>query len=249
MTNAVAKLEQSNQQVAVNPMQLLSMAVEANADIEKLERLMALQERWEANEARKAFDEAMSAFKSEAPKINKNCRVQYTSKKDNSVTDYKHASLDHICHTINPILAKHGLSYSWDTHQENGTLTVTCIVAHRMGHRTRTPLMSTPDTSGGKNAIQSIGSTTTYLSRYTLLAALGLSTEGEDDDGAGAEAQAPETITDDQVAEILKAIEVSGMTLEGFCRKAQIEEVQDLHSARYSGAMQMLKKRAQEAGQ
>ena len=43
-----------------------------------------------------------------------------------------------------------------------------------------------PDGSGGKNAIQAIGSTVSYLERYTLLAATGLATEDQDDDGRGA---------------------------------------------------------------
>src|SRR5690606_10591416 len=40
-----------------------------------------------------------------------------------------------------------------------------------------------PDGSGNKNAIQGIGSTSTYLQRYTLSAAFGLTTADEDDDG------------------------------------------------------------------
>lgn len=40
------------------------------------------------------------------------------------------------------------------------------------------------DLSGNKNAIQAIGSTTTYLMRYTLIAAFGLTTADEDNDGA-----------------------------------------------------------------
>ena len=42
------------------------------------------------------------------------------------------------------------------------------------------------DTSGNKNSIQSIGSTRTYLQRYTLIGALGLSTAEDDTDGHGA---------------------------------------------------------------
>jgi hypothetical protein len=39
------------------------------------------------------------------------------------------------------------------------------------------------DSTGNKNNIQSIGSTRTYLQRYTLVGALGLSTADEDNDG------------------------------------------------------------------
>ena len=40
---------------AVTPMQMLQIAVEQGADLDRLEKLMDMQERWEANEARKAF--------------------------------------------------------------------------------------------------------------------------------------------------------------------------------------------------
>ena len=41
------------------------------------------------------------------------------------------------------------------------------------------------DTSGAKNDIQQKGSTQTYLQRYTLIGALGLTTADEDNDGKG----------------------------------------------------------------
>ena len=44
------------------PSHLLQMAVQQGADLDKLERLMALQERWEATEARKAYDTAFAAL-------------------------------------------------------------------------------------------------------------------------------------------------------------------------------------------
>jgi hypothetical protein len=44
-----------------------------------------------------------------------------------------------------------------------------------------------PDASGGKNTIQQIASTVTYLQRYTLLAITGVATKGQDDDARGAQ--------------------------------------------------------------
>ena len=40
------------------PSDLLALAVKNNLDIEKLERLMIMQEKWEANQARKLFFQA-----------------------------------------------------------------------------------------------------------------------------------------------------------------------------------------------
>ena len=53
--------------------------------------------------------------------------------------------------------------------------------------------MSAPaDSSGSKNPVQQIGSTMTYLQRYTLIGALGLTTADKDDDGRqGVDSQMP----------------------------------------------------------
>lgn len=167
---------------AVTPMDLLQKAMETNADLDKLEKLMDMQERWEAGQARREFVEAKAAFKAEAPRIDKNKTVDFTSQKGR--TTYKHATLDHIEELLSPVLSKHGLSYSWETEQtEQGNIRVTCILTHVRGHSERVSLLSAPDASGNKNSIQAIGSAATFLSRYTLLLAVGMTTGEMDDDG------------------------------------------------------------------
>jgi hypothetical protein len=193
MSNEVIEMEarpvtapqQANQSRALTqatPSDLLRIAVEQGADIEKLEKLMALQERWEANQARKAYVEAMAAFKSNPPKILKDKHVEFKG------TKYDHATLGSICAIVIDALAKHGFSHRWETTQpESGMIVVSCVLTHILGHSEATTLQAPPDNSGSKNAIQSIGSAVTYLQRYTLLAACGLATNDiPDDDGQGA---------------------------------------------------------------
>ncbi|RQZ08936.1 single-stranded DNA-binding protein [Burkholderia stagnalis] len=166
------------------PGELLRIAVENNADLDRLEKLMQLQERWEANEARKAFVMAMAAFKREPVEIYKRKQVGYKTREGDFV-GYKHAELSDVTAAIAPAMAKHGLSFDWDIHQGNGTITVDCVVTHVMGHSKMVTMSGAPDNSGKKNLIQQAASTITYLQRYTLLAATGMSTKDEDDDGAG----------------------------------------------------------------
>ena len=162
---------------------LIALALERNADPATLERLMALQERWEANSARKAYVAAMSAFKLEAPAVlKKGDKVDFTSAKGR--THYNYANLGSIVQEISALLGKYQLSASWETTQnEKGDIAVTCHITHVAGHRESVMLRGPADDSGGKNRIQQIGSTVTYLQRYTLLAALGLATGEADDDG------------------------------------------------------------------
>jgi len=53
------------------PMALIQMAVQANADPDKLGKLMDLQERWEAKQAADAFGQALADFQSECPPVHK----------------------------------------------------------------------------------------------------------------------------------------------------------------------------------
>lgn len=172
--------------LVTTPAQLLEMAVAQGADLDKLERLMALQERWEANEARREFVQAMAAFKQEPLDIFKRKGVGYTTK-DGEFVGYKHAELSDVAGVVVPAMARHDLSHRWEVKQEGGRIIVTCIVTHKRGHSETVTLDGAPDNSGKKNAIQQVASTVTYLQRYTLLLATGLAAKDQtDDDGHGA---------------------------------------------------------------
>ncbi len=157
----------------LTPMDMLGRALAQNAPIEILERLVVMQERWEANQARKAFEAARAAAKAEIPTITKNRTVDFTTAKGR--THYNFEDLAEIARTIDPILGKYGLSYHWRTSSTPGEpIIVTCFLTHRDGHSSDgNTLSASRDESGNKNGIQGIGSTVTYLQRYTLKAALG----------------------------------------------------------------------------
>lgn len=187
---------------AITPMGMLQIAVQQGADLDKLTKLMDLQERWEANESRKAFVSAMSAFKANPPDIFKNKHVSFTTQKGK--TEYDHATLDQVSLAIGTALSQHGLSHRWVTDQADGRIKVTCILTHSMGHSESVSLQSSADDSGGKNSIQAIGSAVTYLQRYTLLAATGMAVQDQDDDGGKVEKN---VLPDDQFREFKTRIE------------------------------------------
>lgn len=164
-------------------MRLIELAVTSGADIGKLEKLMELQERYEAGQALKAFNVAMSEFQSNLPIIEKSGIVDFTSTKGR--TYYRYARLEDISAAIKQPLKDAGLSYRFNQRQENGVITVTCIITHKEGHSESNDLSSGIDSSGGKDAIKGTASTISYLRRYTLTGGLGIVVGGEDDD-AGA---------------------------------------------------------------
>jgi hypothetical protein len=164
---------------AVHPMELVQRAVTSGADIAVIEKLMGLQERWEANQARKAFEAALADAKAEIPVIEKNRKVDFTTNRGR--TRYQYEDFAEVARTVAPILSRHGLSYRFTADDTPPRVAVTCIISHRDGHSEKTTLSAPRDESGNKNAAQSVGSAVTYLQRYTLKAALGLAASVDDD--------------------------------------------------------------------
>jgi ERF superfamily len=152
-------------------------------DVMALKELLAMKERWDANEAKKAFVSALTKFKDNPPRIPKNKHVHYETSK--GVVDYWHTTLDKACEIISKGLQGCGITHRWETAIDGEWISVTCVLTHEMGHSETTTLRGAPDATGSKNGVQAIGSTVTYLQRYTLLAAVGLAAENTDDDGAG----------------------------------------------------------------
>lgn len=229
----------------ITPMTMIDRALVTGAAPETLERLLALQERWEANQGRKAFDEAMAAAKAEIPTIRKNRTVDFTSNKGR--THYKHEDLAEIAATVNPILGKFGLSYRFKTtNAPNEPITVTCIITHRMGYFEETTLSGPRDDSGNKNALQQVGSTLTYLQRMTLKAALGLAA-AEDDDGQKSEDKQAGPISQEQASKVLALIEATDTDIAKFCQYLGVEAVPEITAGQLPRALAMLEKKRRQA--
>lgn len=198
----------------LTPMDMVSRAVESGASMEILERLMALQERWEKNQARKAFDDAISKAKAELPVILKDKVVEFSSQSGKK-TNYQYEDFATIYNAVTPVLSKNGIDARFRTTSDKDSMTVTCMLTGH-GYREENSLTAPNDLSGNKNAIQAIGSTQTYLQRYTLKAALGLAAS-KDDDAVAASNNG--TIMQDQVDALETMIKDVGGDRAGELRK------------------------------
>jgi len=175
---------------SVFPMDLINNAL-ATGNIEIIREFVRLQHEWKADQAREAFDAAMAEAAKEFPIIAKNSQVGFESARGGARTSYKYVDLADIVSAVSPILGKHGLYHRFEVATEPNKITVTCVIAHRLGHSIRNAWTAAADTSGNKNAIQAMGSTQTYLSRYTLMASLGLAAAVDDDGSAHKDAPQP----------------------------------------------------------
>jgi hypothetical protein len=170
--------------------------LQAGGTIDQMRDILALQREWEAGEAKKAYVAAMAQFKKNPPKILKDKRVHFEAKNGGTSTEYWHATLGNVAEAIIEGLAEVGVSHSWKPERIGDRVHVTCTLTHAQGHSESISLDGPLDGSGNKNNIQQVASTTTYLSRYTLLMITGLAVKDEilpDNDGgpAGAGSAAP----------------------------------------------------------
>jgi len=222
-----------------SPAEMIRIAIDGKADLDKLEKLLALQERWEANEAKKAYVKAMAAFKADPPKILKDKKVAFKE------VNYSHASLGNVSSEINSALSQHGLSATWKTRQTDKMICVTCKITHVQGYSEETELCAGADATGSKNSIQAIGSTVTYLERYTILSLTGLATHDGDDDGRGGKTQdsnpAEYYISAPQIAILENYIAKSKSNLNNFLKAFKIDSICRLQAKDYQKAISVFK--------
>lgn len=226
MSNAAVAVREEVQGAVLTPMEMIAQAISSGASVETLEKLMGLQERFQAAQARKAFDAAISEAKSKIPVIGRNATGH---------NNKRYADFATIARTIDPVLSAHGLSYRFRSHQDD-RVHVTCILSHRDGHSEEATIAGPPDGSGNKNAIQAIGSTLTYLQRYSLSQMLGLASS-EDDDARTAIAG---PISDDQRAELQKLIDSTGSDIRRFCAAFGVQALAELPASSFGRAVTML---------
>lgn len=238
----VVKMEAAERLPAITPMEMLRIAVEQNADLDKLSKLMDLQQRWETSEARKAFVAALSAFKASPPTIVKNRRASFDGRSGGK-TEYGYITLAEAATVIAPALSKHGLSHRWQTEQDDRGIAVTCILTHEMGHSESVTMRAPADTSGSKNSIQAIGSTITYLERYTLLAITGLSAADQDDDGLKVGTISPEQ--KDTLVELMR--EIPNLDTQAFLRYLGVAYLDMLPANQFDNAVAALEKKKRSA--
>jgi len=148
-------------------------ATNPDVDVDKMEKLLSMHERMQERQASAAFTEAFSDMQDELPAI---------EKRGNAAGRYTFAKWEDINEVVKPILKKHGFTLSFRMDTING-ISVTGVLSHKAGHSEQTTITLQPDTSGNKNAVQSVASSVQYGKRYAAGALLNLTSYGEDDDG------------------------------------------------------------------
>jgi len=176
----VAVVPQNLPSESMNPMALLAQAVQQNLDVEKMGKLMDLQERWEKNQAKKAFDNAMANFQGECPVIKKEKAGGQT--KSGQVA-YYYAPLDAIVSQTKELIEQNGFSYMIKTETLEGKVKVTCIIKHELGHSEESTIeVPLGSQTGVMSNTQVVAAALTFAKRYAFCNAFGILTGDDDDD-------------------------------------------------------------------
>lgn len=194
---------------------IMQLSKQGQIDAGVLKDLWALQKDFEANQARKAYYDALKQFKDNPPNIVKNARAKMV-KDSRTLYEYDFLQLDYACRQIIPALAKVGITHRWTAKMEGDKVSVTCILSHQLGFSDPEPptLASLPDQSGGKNPVQAIGSVTRYLERYTFLMAVGMASEEKTDGTTPAEVdhqRMDENVVDEYCDAMRNAPDLAGL--------------------------------------
>lgn len=206
------------------------LACDPNADVGKMERLMAMHEKLTARRAEEAFNAAMAAAQAEMVPVVRNKR--------NDQTQSNYADLAALADAIQPIITKHGFgpSFGEETCPREGWVRTVCDLSHTGGFSRRYWLDLPTDNAGiagkvNKTGTHAKGSTLSYGRRYLKLMMFDIATKDDDGNAAGKtqdeiNAQAP--ISEAQQEEIKRLIAEANSDIVYFCQYFKLDKLEDL---------------------
>ena len=229
--NAVAAAQET-------PVSLMSFALQMSAsgtDADKLEKIMAMLERQEAQARKDNFFAALARVQKAAPRVKKNGLMDRGPGKG----QIPYAKLEDIDAVMRPIYEAEGFSVNWDAPMTDSRIQVIGRFT-ACGHTEERQWSCLPDSSGGKQNPQAAGSTVAYGRRYISVMFWNIIEEGLDTNGAKTDDVTP--ITENQALDIRTRLgdlpqKTPGLFLDRLCRKYQVSRIEDLRASQYDAAI------------
>jgi hypothetical protein len=210
------------------------VALDPHADVEKLERMLAMYDRLKAKEAELAFNGAKGRIlkKLAGIKIVKNRPVLPESDKrgpqKGTAEAFKYAPLEEIDKHLRPLLAEEEMDLSYSDEPWDGGILIRGRLKHLPGGHYEDSFMPAPlDTTGGKSNVQAVGSTNSFLRRYVACNIFNIVVVGDDDDGTGGTIDEVQAKT---IVELIKLAKVGPKFLK-YMRAQSVEEAGSLEAA------------------
>lgn len=205
-------------------------ASDPKCDVEKLDKLLDMQERVMGKQAEMAFNSAMASLQPELPAI----------KKTKDGHKYKYAPYDQIDRLIRPHYTEHGFSLSFNSESKGDNVHYYGTISHKEGFSRTAEMILPADTSGSKNEIQAVGSTISYAKRYLVGMLLNIVTEDEDDDAA----YGNERLTPEMVSKVQELIESTGRSEARLLKIKGVNSIEHILLKDYGWIISRLKEAA-----
>jgi len=222
-----------------SPAEIIALAIDKGVDLERVEKLLALQEVYDKNEGKKKYNIAMAEVHKKMP------AVQKTEK--NNQTSSMYAGLSDVINVAKPIYSGEGFSvcfYEGDTQRENH-IRLCMDFTHSAGHKETYHYDMPLDGKGIKGnvnmtPIHGKSSSVSYGRRYLLCMGFNIATGDDDGNVAGEQI---EVIDEKQLNEILDYIDEKKVEPKNFCSYFRIARIEDLPKSKFVPAINALKAR------
>ncbi|MGF7158129.1 ERF family protein [Bartonella heixiaziensis] len=215
---------------------ILNKALENDVGIDRLQRLLDLRDQEIKRQNYQKFVRDLSAMQTECQDIEKNST--------NTHTNSKYATLDQYIDAVKDALATYNFAlFSRIKSQTATNVTIEITLSHPSGNQISTEGTFPIDSTGGKNSIQSVGSTLTYARRYLLGMLLNVASKEDDTDG---QTQAKEDDTNNQkvsskqikqIEELIKQTESDKNKLLSY---AKVEKLTDMSCEKADDVLKIL---------
>jgi len=180
MSNEVAKVAQTDFMSIIE-----RVALDPNVDVEKMSRILDMQEKVFDKNSQIAFNKSMVQCQKNMPTVARDSVNQQTNS--------SYAKFETILNAVKPTYTNHGFSLSFGTEASNvdGYINIICDVMHEDGYTKRYQVDLPLDNVGikgtaNKTAVHGTGSTYSYGKRYLITMIFNIAIANEDDDAVTA---------------------------------------------------------------
>jgi hypothetical protein len=193
--NDMPDVETASRQVAIQPDQSISapaqegagallsaivaLAKDPSIDVAKLSALMQMQERMEARDAERQFNEAMHRVQARLKPMIKMGKVDL-----GKGSSYSYLRREDLDDQLRPIASEEGFSWSFTQKPAaSGGMTVYIHVRHVAGHTQTSEMELPPDGGPGRSPLQARVSTISFCERILTEMVFNVVRKGADDNG------------------------------------------------------------------
>lgn len=214
---------------AANLLEAITRAAsDPRLDIDKFERLLAMQERLEAQQRKERFDVTLAELQQAMPRIEKNGLINMGGK-----GQIKYSKLEDVDAALRPIYGPRGFSVRYDAPQTIDGSKIRIIARWSMGgHTEALEITLPPDQGPGRSPVQAVKSSITAARRHLTEMFFNIIEEGADDQS--------KPITQEEADTLRDALASVNANMPQFLRVFKVESLEDLMKSRLDEAYRMI---------